>query len=59
MHFGLLQVCWEHLHVATTAVNLLLMLDCELNDQGLALVAEGLKTSRGGIETSILAGLKT
>lgn len=59
MHGSLIQVSGEDLHIATTAVNLLLMLDSKLNDQSLILVAERLKTGRGGIETSILACLQT
>lgn len=59
MHVRLVQVSREHLYVATATVDFLLVLDCKLNDKGLSLVAEGLKSGRGSIETSILAGLKT
>ena len=59
MHCSLFQIGREDLHVATAAVDLLLVLHSELNDQRLALIAKGLKTDRGGIETSILAGLET
>ena len=58
MHCSLFQISREDLHVATAAVDLLLVLHSELNDQRLALVAERLKTGRGGIETSVLAGLE-
>lgn len=59
MHISLIQVGWENLDVATAAVNLLLVFDSKLNHQGLALIAEWVKTSRRSIKTSILACLKT
>lgn len=59
MHFGLLQVRGEDLHVAATTVDLLLMLDCKLNDQRLPLVAERVKAGRDGVEAGILARLQT
>ena len=59
MHGSLLQVSREDLHIATTAVNLLLVLDCKLDDHRLAFIAKRLKTGRGGIETSVLACLQT
>lgn len=59
MHFSLFQVSGEDLHVATATVDLLLMLDCKLNDQRLPLVAEGIKTGGDGVETGILACLQT
>lgn len=59
MHISLIQIGWENLDIATTAVNLLLMFDSKLNYQALALIAEGFKPSRSGIKTSILACLKT
>lgn len=59
MHVGLVQVGREDLHVAPTAVDLLLVLDRELNDQRLPLVAERLEAGRGGVEASVLAGLQT
>lgn len=59
MHVSLIQVTREDLHVATTTINLLLMLDCKLNDQRLALIAERLKAGRGSIEACILARLQT
>lgn len=58
MHILLIQACREKLHIATSAVNVLLVFHCELHNQGLVLVAEGIKASRDGIEASILAGLK-
>lgn len=58
MHLSLNQVFRENLHIATTAVDLLLVFDRKLNDQRLALIAERLKTRRGGVETSILTRLQ-
>lgn len=58
VHFSLIQCRWEDLHVTTATVNLLLVLDCELDDQRLALIAEGLKPCRGGIEVGILTCLQ-
>jgi len=57
-------LCWlkfavKDLGVATTTVNVLLVLDRELDDQGLALVAEGLELAGEGVEASIFRGLKT
>lgn len=43
MHGALVQVRGEDLDVAASTVDLLLVLDGELDDQGLSLVAEGLK----------------
>ena len=43
MHVALVQVGGEDLDVATSAVDLLLVLDGELDDQGLPLVAEGIE----------------
>lgn len=43
MHVVLVNVRGEDLDIATSAVNLLLMLDSKLDDQGLSLVAKGLK----------------
>ncbi len=42
MHVLLVEITGEELDVSTTAVNLLLMLDGELDDEGLALVCEWL-----------------
>lgn len=57
MHVALVQVRGEDLDVAAPAVDLLLVLDGELNDQGLSLVTEGVKAGRDGVEAGILAGL--
>lgn len=43
MHVALVEVRGEDLDVAASTVNLLLVLDSELNDQGISLVAKGLK----------------
>lgn len=59
MHVLLILVCREDLDVATPAVDLLLVFHCELDHQGLALVAEGIKVGRHSIEPGILAGLQT
>lgn len=59
MHVGLIQVRRKDLYIATTTINLLFMLDCKLNDQWFALIAERVKAGRGGIEASILACLQT
>ena len=55
----LVDIRGEDLDVATSTVNLLLMLDSELNDQGLSLIAKGLKAGRRGVEVGVLAGLNT
>jgi len=47
----------KQLGVATPAVNVLLVLDRELDDQGLFAVGEGLELGRHGVELGILAGL--
>lgn len=57
MHVALVEVRGEDLDVAASAVNLLLVLDSELNDQGFSLVAKGVKASRHGVKAGILAGL--
>lgn len=59
MHFALVQVGGEDLDVASSTVNLLLVLDGELDDQCLPLVAEGRKAGRQGVEAGVLAGLET
>lgn len=59
MHVSLFQVSREDLHIATTTVNLLLVLDSKLNDQRLPLIAKRIETGRDGVETSILACLET
>lgn len=57
MHVALVQVRGEDLDVAASAVDLLLVLDGELNDQGLSLITEGVKAGRYGVKAGILAGL--
>lgn len=57
-------LCWlefavKDLNVATTAVDVLLMLDGELDDQGLSLIAEGLELARESVEASVFRGLET
>ena len=59
MHVTLVQVRGKDLYVSTSTVDLLLMLDSELDDQGLSLIAKGLKTGRQSIKAGILAGLNT
>jgi hypothetical protein len=44
----------KQLGVATPAVNVLLVLDRELDDQGLFAVGEGLELGRHGVELGIL-----
>ena len=57
---GLVDIFREELGVVVTAVNVLLVLHRELDDEGLALVAEGLgELGRDGVETGILAGVET
>lgn len=43
MHVALVKVGGEDLDVAASAVNLLLVLDSELDDQGFSLIAKRLK----------------
>lgn len=43
MHVALVEVRGENLDVAASTVDLLLMLDGELDDQGLSLVTKGVK----------------
>ena len=43
MHILAIEGTVKELGVSTTAVNVLLVLDCELKDQGLVLVGEGLE----------------
>lgn len=59
MHLSLIQISREDLHVATAAVDLLLVFHGELDDHALAFIAKRIKTGRGGIETSVLACLKS
>lgn len=59
MHVFLVQLTGEQFDVATPAVNALLVFDSELDDQGLVLVAEGVKAGGGRVESGILAGLES
>lgn len=59
MHVILVEVRGEDLDVTASAVDLLLVLDGELDDQRLPLVAERIKAGGQGIETGVLAGLET
>ena len=58
MQVWLVLVGGEDLAVSASAVDLLLVLDGELDHQGLALVAEGFEPRGQGIEPGVLAGLK-
>lgn len=44
MHLALVKVRGEDLDITTSTINLLVMLDSELYNQGFALIAKGLKT---------------
>jgi len=57
VHIGGIEGAVEELGIATTAVNVLLVLDGELQDQRLVLVGEGLELGGGGVELGVLAGL--
>ena len=60
MHFLLVEIAREKFHVAATAIDLLFVLDCELYDQCLALVAERLvELGRYSVESSILSRFQT
>lgn len=59
VHVALVKVSGKDLDIAASAVYLLLVLDGELDYQGLSLVAKGLKAGRQGIKPGILAGLNT
>lgn len=58
IQLGLFQVSWEDLNIATTTVDLLLMLDRKLNYHGLPLITERLEMGGGSIETCVLACLQ-
>ena len=49
----------NYLHISTSTVNLLLMLDCKLHYQCLALIGESVKLGGHSVKLSILGGLKT
>lgn len=57
MHVLLVEAGREELDIATTTVNVLLMLHCELHHQCLVPVAERLKAGGDGVEPGILACL--
>ena len=59
MHVLGIQAAVEQLGVAATAVNVLLVLDGELEDQRLVAVGERLELGGHGVELGILAGLDT
>ncbi len=59
MHVGGIEGAVKELGVATAAVDVLLVLDGELQHQGLVLVGEGLELGGGGVELGVLAGLDT
>lgn len=59
MHVLLVEAGGEQLDVASATVDALLVLHGELDDQRLALVAEVIETGRQGVETGVLARLKT
>lgn len=59
VHLRWHEIAVKHLHVSTAAVNVLLVLDGELDDQGLTLIAEGLEFARESVEASIFRGLET
>ena len=48
-----------YLNVSTSAVDFLLMLNCELNDEGLVLVGEALVAGGESVELGVLGGLET
>lgn len=53
MHVLLVKLAVKHFDVTASAVNLLLMFDRELDDQGFTLIAEGLEFAWECIETSV------
>lgn len=59
MHVVLVNIRWEDLDIAASTVDLLLMLDGELDDKRLSLIAKGLKAGWDGIKACILAGPDT
>merc|ERR1719370_1355771 len=59
MHVSLIQLAVEQLHVTTTAVNILLVLNSELDDKRLVHIGEGLELRRKGVKLGILACLDT
>lgn len=59
MHVTLVQVGGEDLDVASSTVDLLLVLDGELDDQRLPIVAEWREAGGQGVEPGVLAGLES
>ena len=59
MHVCGIEGAVEELGIATAAVDVLLVLDGELQDQGLVLVGEGLELGGRGVELGVLASLNT
>ena len=51
VHILLVHAAVEELDVSAAAVNVLLVLDAELHDQGLVPVGEGLVLGRDGVES--------
>ena len=48
-----------YLDIATSTVNLLLVLHCELNDQGLPFIRKGVELRGNGIKFGILGSLES
>lgn len=59
MHLLLVEARGEQLDVASPAVDALLVLDGELDDERLTLVAEVVEAVRGSVEAGVLARLQT
>merc|ERR1712002_122459 len=59
VHARLIEVRTENFDVAAAAIDALLVFDLKLNDEWLALVAEGLEFRRDAVEASILRSLQT
>jgi hypothetical protein len=57
VHVLLVERAVKDLGVAAAAVDVLLVLHCELDDQWLVLVRELLEVLRQGVELGVLAGL--
>lgn len=53
VHVLLVKLAVKDLQVTTSAVDVLLMLDCELDDEVLAFVAEGLELAGKGVEPRV------
>merc|ERR1719206_1243817 len=57
VHVSLIKLTVEQLDVSTTTVNVLLVLNSELDDEGFVHIREGLELGREGVKLGILAGL--